>query len=582
VSPQGSPRARARARARFRVSSSGVPVRSIAVVLVALVLAACRPAPPAHAHLAPLSRDAYAHYLRAKVAIYESDYELAVHELRAAAAAAPEEAMIAVALATALAKAGEGAAAAAVIRAAERRWPDEPEVWLGAGSLFQDQGQVDVARAAYQRAIELDKHSESAYLGLASTWIALRQPRRAEKTWRALLAAVPDSIEGHYRLAVYLQGRGDDRAAEPHLREVLEQDPDHLDARLALAHVLRGVGKLDGAIAQTRQAFDRSGQDPEIAEELFWLLCERGDRRGALDLLGLLDDDGATTEIQLGLVRLYLAIDEIGPARRVAEAAVRGAPDRGDAAVALALARRAGGELDAAVSALDPVPATSPAYPEARALLSEIELARGRVDAALAALTSARADHPRNAGLAAAEAAVLSARGSDQDGAALLAALWKVRERDPVVVIAFAGYEDRAGRSDHALALLDELLRERPNHAGALNLAGYLRADLGKDLPRAERDLARARKLAPGDPGILDSWGWLLFRKGDLARAAKVLARAVDLAPRQPELLFHLGEVLAATGDRAGARRVLEQARGLSPTPVIKQRIDARLAALGQ
>jgi cytochrome c-type biogenesis protein CcmH/NrfG len=61
-----------------------------------------------------------------------------------------------------------------------------------------------------------------------------------------------------------------------------------------------------------------------------------------------------------------------------------------------------------------------------------------------------------------------------------------------------------------------------------------------------------------------------------------VLNHAVRLAPRQPELLFHLGEVLAASGDRTGARKVLEHARGLSPTPVVKQRIDARLAALGR
>jgi tetratricopeptide (TPR) repeat protein len=557
-------------------------ILAVVAVAVAVAVAACgsKPAPPGR--LQPLPRDAYAHYLRAKVAIYESDYELAVHELRAAAAAAPGEAMIAVALSGALSRAGEGAAAAAVILAAQQRWPDEPEVWLGAGSLFQDQGKHDLARDAYERAVELDRRSERGYLGLASTWIALRQPARAAKAWQELLEAVPDSVEGHYRLAVHVQGRGVDRGAEPHLRRVLERDPDHLDARLALARVLRALGRLDEAIGQTRQAFDRSGQDAEIAEELFWLLCERDDRRGALDLLGLLDDDGATLEIRLALVRLYLAIDDVGAARRVADQASASAPDRGDTAVALARVLRADGDLVAAAAAVEAVPATSPAYVTARTMLAEIAIARGRPDDAIAAIAGARADHPRNPGLAAAEAAALSARGSDRDGAAILEALWKTRRRDPAVVIAFASYEERAGRSEHALALLDELLRVRPNHAGALNLAGYLRAELDLDLPRAERDLARARKLAPGDPAILDSWGWLAFRKGELATAAKVLNHAVRLSPRQPELLFHLGEVLAASGDRVGARKVLELARGLSPTPVVKQRIDARLAALGR
>src|SRR5688572_20603878 len=113
-----------------------------ALLIVALALVGCGPSSRGPARPTALPRDAYAHYLRARVAIYEADYELAVHELRAAAAAAPDEAMIAVALSTALAKAGEQGAAAAVIRAAQQRWPREPEVWLGAGQLFADQGNL--------------------------------------------------------------------------------------------------------------------------------------------------------------------------------------------------------------------------------------------------------------------------------------------------------------------------------------------------------------------------------------------------------------------------------------------------------
>jgi tetratricopeptide (TPR) repeat protein len=552
----------------------------VVLLALAVALAACGPSARPPARPAPLPRDAYAHYLRARVALYEADYELAVHELRAAAAAAPDEAMIAVALSGALAKAGEDAAAAAVIRAAQDRWPREPEVWLGAAQLFHDQGALEGARAAWERAVKLDRRSERGYLGLASTWIALRQPRRAEAAWRALLAARPGSIEGNYRLAVHMQNRGDDKGSERHLRTVLERDPDHLDARLALASALRATGRLDEAIAQTRQAFDRSGQDAEIAEELFWLLCEHDDRQGALDLLGLLDDGGRSLDVKLGLVRLYLSIDEVTTARALAEAAFAGAPDRGEAALAVAHARRAAGELDLAVTAAETVAAGSPAFASARIVIAEIAIQRGTPDAALAALAAARRDHPHDPSLAATEAAAHAARGAAGDGEAVLAALWTVRRREPGVVLAYASYLDRVGKPVPALAALDELLRARPNHASALNLAGYLRADRGTDLARATRDLSRARKLSPGDPAVLDSWGWLAFRKGNLDEAARAIGHAVRLAPRQPELLFHLGEVLAAKGDRAGARAVLEQARGLSPTPVIRQRIDAKLAAL--
>jgi predicted Zn-dependent protease len=128
--------------------------------------------------------------------------------------------------------------------------------------------------------------------------------------------------------------------------------------------------------------------------------------------------------------------------------------------------------------------------------------------------------------------------------------------------------------------VLEPLLRANPDSAAALNFAGYLLADANQRLPDAERWLRRARVVAPGDPAILDSWGWLLFRKGDVRGAIATLARAAKYAPNEPEILLHLATVQAAGHAAKTAAGLLDRATALHPPVAVQRRIDALRATL--
>jgi tetratricopeptide (TPR) repeat protein len=555
-------------------------VRRIAATVLGITLLACagrapRPAPPP-----PLPQAAYAHYLRGRVAVTEGDHALAVQELRAAAAAAPGEVEITVALVDALLRAERPFEATIAARAAQKRWPRQSSVWLISGHVHLATDDSAGAGAAFERAIDLDRRAEAAYLGLAATWLDRERPDRAERAWRQLLAAVPGSIEGHYRLAARLLRRGAYREADPHLIEVLELSPDHIDARLDLARSLRLQGRRRDAVAATREAFDRAGNTADVGEELYWLLCEVGDRRAALDLLGLLDDPGASAETRLALARLYLGAGDLARARAVATAALTAAPASGDARLALARVDRARGDTDRAIAGALAIPTSSPALARARALAAELLIERGDTDRAIAAIESARALHPHDPGLIHGHALALARAGRTDDARRVVEAELRARPGDLGILYAAARFDDDTGRPEQAIAALDRILAARPDDVATLNFAGYSRADRGRDLDRATRLLSRARQLAPGDPDVLDSWGWLLHRRGRHREAAAALARAAQIAPREPEILVHLGEVWAALGDRGQARVVLERARALAPPARLRARIEARLTAI--
>lgn len=522
------------------------------VAIAALVTAtACGPKPAARRPPPPpLEATAYAHYLRGRLAILEGDYDRAATELRAAAAAAPDEAMIALALIDATYRTGAKARARDEIVDATARWPRHPEVWLLAGRIHGGLRDHAAARTAYERAIHLDRAHEAAWLGLASTWIALKRPDRAEYAYRELLKAVPDSVDGRFLLATALIDRGREAAATPELLKVLELDPDHIQARLALAHALRHDGKLAEAVLQTRQAFDRTGGDLGVAQELFWLLCEADDRQGALDLLGLLDDPTADELQRLGVAHLYRAIGALDDAIRVADAARDAFP--ASAAARLVAAQARADRADAAAKdraravelALE-VPEDDALRPDAVALTAATLTAAGEPGRARQLVDAARAARPDAIDLLVADADLLLAEGKPAAGRALLERAARKRQGSLELRYAWASFEDRAGEHARAAELAEQVLAARPDHVGALNLAGYAltRTGVAADLDRAERHLARARDLAPGDPSILDSWGWLLFQRGRLDEARAALAHALRFAPHLAEIRDHLSQV---------------------------------------
>jgi Flp pilus assembly protein TadD len=136
-----------------------------------------------------------------------------------------------------------------------------------------------------------------------------------------------------------------------------------------------------------------------------------------------------------------------------------------------------------------------------------------------------------------------------------------------------------AEKIDH-LGDMERLLRKvielKPDNAHAHNALGYSLADRRQRLPEARKLIQRALELAPGDPFITDSLGWVEFRMGKREEALRLLRGAYASRP-DPEIAAHLGEVLWASGQREEARRVWRDAKGLDSANDVLRETLARL-----
>ena len=118
---------------------------------------------------------------------------------------------------------------------------------------------------------------------------------------------------------------------------------------------------------------------------------------------------------------------------------------------------------------------------------------------------------------------------------------------------------DRLEKIDSAEADFKKILAKSPDSPDVLNALGYTLVEKTKRYAEAEQYLLHALKLSPNEAVILDSYGWLQFKKGNLPSALDYLQRAYD-KQKESEIVAHLAEVLWVLGKKDEAKKLFKEA----------------------
>ena len=113
--------------------------------------------------------------------------------------------------------------------------------------------------------------------------------------------------------------------------------------------------------------------------------------------------------------------------------------------------------------------------------------------------------------------------------------------------------------------ILRSVISKDPTYFNAYNALGFSLADRNVRLKEAKELIVKALTLAPGDPFITDSLGWVEFRLGNTSQALALLERAFkDRA--DAEIAAHLGEVLWQLKRESDAIAIWRQGIEIAPT----------------
>jgi len=101
---------------------------------------------------------------------------------------------------------------------------------------------------------------------------------------------------------------------------------------------------------------------------------------------------------------------------------------------------------------------------------------------------------------------------------------------------------DRTGNTDLTIKEMKKILDIEADHVQAMNYLAYTYAELNIRLDEAEALVRRAHVIKPDDGYILDTLGWVLFKKGQTRDSIKFLEAAFKTKISESVVADHLGD----------------------------------------
>jgi tetratricopeptide (TPR) repeat protein len=159
--------------------------------------------------------------------------------------------------------------------------------------------------------------------------------------------------------------------------------------------------------------------------------------------------------------------------------------------------------------------------------------------------------------------------------------LGKNPQYSPALLTSGIIYE-RMGDFAKARDNYEKVLALNPNFIPALNNLAYIYSEKLNNLNRAGELARKAHELAPAEPSVQDTFGWVLYRQGKYQEAAELLEQSASKSPGKGEIQFHLGMANYMMGRSDEARAALEKAVAASGDFPGKDEAKSRLALLSQ
>ena len=438
--------------------------------------------------------------------------------------------------------------------------PDSVEAQQASTQLLVGSGNLAEAKPHLQKLLAKEDTRANGFLYLNSLFAKHQDKQQVLQLVQELAAPYPDLPEAHFTIANAAWRAGDDALAIRELkkadelrpgweisallrgeilfakspaetvtfyRDFLKQNPNASEVRLALARLLVNQKRFDEAKVEFMNLVEASNGNPEVMVVVALLSLQAGNYAEAESYLQqALKADFKDKD------QIYLYLGQIAEKQKQDQQALTW------------YKKVEPGEryLDAQFNMASIIARTQ--SPDAA-----IKMLDGLQDLSL----------DQTAAVAQAKASVLNQAKRHQEAYDLLEKAVASYPNTPEVIYDYAMTAERVQKMDVMERELRKLIQMRPDFAPAYNALGYTLADRNIKLDEAQKLIEKALALRPNDHYILDSMGWVHYRRGELDKAVDYLKRAYT-AQTDPEIAAHLGEVLWKQGKFDEAMQTWDEA----------------------
>ncbi|RLA02048.1 MAG: PEP-CTERM system TPR-repeat protein PrsT [Gammaproteobacteria bacterium] len=434
--------------------------------------------------------------------------------------------------------------------------PQDPAITSLVGNVFAASGDYREARRYLEQALSLKPDLIPATMALARIEELEGNTDKAIVFYRSLVGANVDSVVPLLALARLEGRRGNTQQVVDLLQAASKEFPDESRPQILLAEqYLREKQYQKVGLLLEEAARDKTDQPVVLFLQARLLIATGRHQEAVTALTGLLEIDQESAVARVLLAEAYLHMGSVQHAREVLGKVLWQHPDDVPALALMTKIEILSGNLDQAMRHSQRIQKNYPELYLGYQLQGDVWVAKKKDAEAGRQYAQAWERMPRSE-LAIRRAEVVLR--SDNNEAAVEPLLsWLVEHPGDLRVRRFLGatYHD-TGRDDLATAEYLKVLALHADDVAALNNLAWIYFQ-GND-PGARTMAERAYRLAGDNPGVLDTFGWILIHQDDVDRGTELLKRASKQLPGVAEVSYHYAVALQLSGEHQQARDILE------------------------
>ena len=407
---------------------------------------------------------------------------------------------------------------------------------------YAGQGNISKAEYYYNRLIDYSENSDAWRLELASLYLKIGKEKKALKIYNEMIERDSLDNRGYLGIAVIKEDQNDTLTADSLYKYLAYQNWDDVSILSLISQSFIRLNNIEMAIEVTRRIIELYPDDYFSQWRYVSLLFDTGETQTAdsvlLELTVKMPDDP--------LIYFYRG--------RIAQI-------HQNYASAESLYMKSIALNDTLIEAWVNLAFT-------RNLDNDLEYALATFDSALASCPSESLQIYYYIGV------FYSREEKFSEAAEYYEKILAAQPENINVMFNLASVYERISQFDKAEELFLHLLDLEPDNAMALNYLGYMYADNNIHLDQAEKMIKKALKFIPNNGAYLDSYAWVMYRKGKYKNALKYQLKALDNSEDDAILYDHMGDIYYALKQLAQAKYNWNKALELDPeNDLIKEKL---------
>jgi tetratricopeptide (TPR) repeat protein len=463
--------------------------------------------------------------------------------------------------------------------------PSHEELRVFLGGLYATLKMYPQAREQYEYLIKANPNNGEALIYLGDVESSAENYDKAEAYFYKA-AKMPNFSKSHvayYYLAKTHVSAGESGypKAIQALNSSLTSRPDFEEAALSLADIYFAQQKKQKALDVLEAYQAHYGPRKNVAYQLSQVYLEAENFPKAYQHLKVLESfepSNLNVKVKIALILIeqknyYEAVDKL-------EEIISLAPSSDKIRYYLAAVYEEVKNIKLAIFNYKSIDASSTYFPDAVVRAANLLRQQGDIKAAGALMADAINKRKDSPAIFAYYATILDEEKEYKKGIEILEAGVKRYPENTQLNFYLGSMYERVGRQDESVAQMRKVLGADSNHVQALNFLAYTLAEQGNLLDEAEALALKAVDLEPKDPYVMDTVGWVYFKKGRVEEAIRYLEAAFQSKSSESIIAEHLGDAYYVYELMEKAREMYLRAVALEPDEKKANRIRAKLTTI--